>query len=89
MFDAFDIGDLIRIEWIDSGIALHGWQSAEDLRRKARGAAIAVTVGHYLGFSTEEIVLVAQTRDISNEDYLNAQAIYTPCVKRVTLLEPA
>lgn len=92
MFEGFSIGDLLRVVWLDSGMALHGWKSVPELREETGTAEtmLAETVGHYLGFGgREDLILLAQTKDVKNDAYLNAQVIYLPCVRAVTRLETA
>lgn len=74
---------MVRVEWIDSGMArTNGWEKAEDiiegLRRTPEFMRV-VSVGLLL-FQDEEQVILAQSYDAHNENFVNAHGIYRPNV---------
>lgn len=68
---------LVMVTWIDSGLARsNGWEKpAEIIPQMGVDHMTANTVG-FLIHETDEILIVAQTEDLANGAYLNAQAIY-------------
>lgn len=80
---------MVLIRWLDSGMAIaRGWASVDEYVKSATGGKDvmeAETIG-YLVFEDENIVLIAQTLDLGNEQMLNAQAIAKTCIhERVEL----
>lgn len=83
MTGKLDLATMVRVRWLDSGMAItKGWASVEDYAKDATtgdGVMEAETVG-YLVFEDDDIVLIAQTLDIGNGQMLNAQAIAKDCI---------
>lgn len=72
-----DLGRPVRIVWIDSGLSVHnGWMDAKDLPAMVETVE---TVGLWMG-ENDSIVMVAGTRDSSNESWLHAQLIWKAAI---------
>jgi hypothetical protein len=86
---------LVVVEWLDSGMAIGGeWKTSGEFIEHVHESdnILLVTTLGYLLQEDDEHLIVAQSRDEHNDQYLNAQVIYRPCVREVrdvTWEEPA
>jgi len=77
---------LVLVEWIDSGMAIgQTWKKPDAFVEEVHENSnflLVTTVGYLLHEDDEHLVL-AQSRDQHNDQYLNAQVIYRPCVQKI------
>ena len=71
-----DKGRVVRVRWIDSGLAVHGWNHPHEVPKSVETVE---SVGLWMG-ENDEVVMVAGTRDMANDNWLNVQLIYKPCI---------
>lgn len=71
-----DLGRPVRVRWLDSGLALYGWQQKGDL---PDNVSEVESVGLWMG-ENENVVMVGGTRDAENQNWLNVQLIWKPCL---------
>lgn len=78
----------VRVEWIDSGMS-HGraWQPPAEYVKEAgeKDVMRCVSIGWLLHRDSTHLIL-AQSWDRANDNYINAQTIYAPCVLKVETL---
>lgn len=77
---------LVKVLWIDSGMALGDtWVTKDEIIERTEGISsmTAVTVG-WLIHQDDYIYVIAQTYDQHNEKFINAQIIATSAVKAWT-----
>ena len=69
---------MVRVEWIDSGMSRsNGWEGALAFIEAAHAAdALKVVSVGWLLHSDEEHVIIAQSWDKENDQYLNGQIIW-------------
>lgn len=80
------LGRPCRARWIDSGMSRDkGWAKREAYMALESGAMECETVGLWLGEDDEHIV-IAQTRDKQNDNWLMAQVIWKHAVLLVEWL---
>lgn len=69
-------GKAVRIRWIDSGLALHGWQRMDALPKDTPAIE---TVGLWMG-ENERVVMVGGSRDADNDNWGECQLIWKPSI---------
>ena len=88
--EKFNEGTLVEVVWSDSGQSRQiGWESVISLKKmiKSKNDLSVKTIGYYVGYADyEEVIIVAQSYDEHNGNYMNAQAIFLPCVETITKL---
>lgn len=72
-----DLGRIVRIRWIDSGYALNGWTHTDKVPETVMTVE---SVGLWMG-ENDKVIMVAGTRDEANDNWLNVQLIYKPCIE--------
>jgi hypothetical protein len=79
------VSRLVLVEWIDSGMALSNeWKKQTAFAEELHGNNVLLvsSVG-FLIHEDDEHLILGQSRDEHNDQYLNAQVIYRPCVRSV------
>lgn len=71
-----DLGRPVRIRWIDSGLAVHGWSAEHELPKTVSHCE---SVGLWMG-ENDEVVMVGGTRDAETSNWLNVQLIWKPSI---------
>lgn len=71
-----DIGRAVRITWIDSGQAAHGWQSIDSL---PAATPTIETVGLWMG-ENANVMMVGGSHDAINCNWGECQLIWKPAV---------
>lgn len=77
-----DLGRVVRIRWIDSGMSLpHRWLTREQAMTKMETmeSAPVETVGLWMG-ENDYVVMVGQSRDRTNDNWMAAQLIWKQCI---------
>jgi hypothetical protein len=77
-----NVGRFVRIDWIDSGLAVHGWHSVDTVPQKLPRV---VTVGMWMGES-DEAVMVGGSHDVSNNNWGECQLILKATITERTWL---
>lgn len=75
-----EVGRPVRIRWVDSGMTVPRWAAASYIEGKTQDMLGAVeTVGLWMG-ENEHVVMVGQSRDVTNGNWMAGTLIYKPCI---------
>lgn len=71
-----NVGRAVRVRWIDSGLAVHGWKTIGELPQSVEEVE---TVGLWMG-ENDHCVMVGNTRDSKGNSWLGAQLIWKDAI---------
>jgi hypothetical protein len=71
-----DVGRPVRVRWIDSGLAVHGWNTFEELPASVEEVE---TVGLWMG-ENDDCIMIGSTRDSKANSWLGAQLIWKDAI---------
>ena len=72
-----DLGRPVRILWIDSGLAVHGWTQRHEMPAMVETVE---SVGLWMG-ENDDVVMIGGTRDKGNHSWLNCQLIWKESIR--------
>ena len=75
-----NLGRPVRVNWIDSGLAVHSWTTLKDMPDNVEHVE---SVGLWMGENDNVVMLAgtrAGTRDSSNDNWLNCQLIWKQAI---------
>lgn len=71
-----DTGRIVRLRWLDSGLAVHGWHQMSDLPQSIEEVE---TVGLWMG-QNDAVVMIGSSRDAHSNSWLGIQLVWKDAI---------